>query len=380
MPVALPRVSGEATNVPVEPANTANEDAHRPPLRPVRPKASRRPVPDVTNSADNRHGCCVGSPIDMHEQARIRIGGKGNAGEHAYRFRGGMRPAERALATSRGGRSSARDRSGPRVFVDDASAWCPADHLARGRLEHAVARATLEAWRARIGNKVVGRRVRIQARGRSRGEEVQGVDSTPPSERSARASRPLDAERLDERSVSAGHRGAAADLASPAGAGAARRRDARGRHEPSGTGSQSPQRHRHGRAPAQIPNCNPHAKRFVKTVRTDCPDHFVIFGERHLRHLLKDFVGHHQGLGSQVIRPSVPQATTTRPNRTSLLPRRPTQLLLPDCRLTSGGEVPDITGSYSDRSPIAIEACAGLRGASSASMERGPLIGPPHAL
>jgi putative transposase len=35
----------------------------------------------------------------------------------------------------------------------------------------------------------------------------------------------------------------------------------------------------------------------------------VIFGERHLRHLLKEFVGHylteryHQGLGSQIIRP-----------------------------------------------------------------------------
>jgi putative transposase len=61
--------------------------------------------------------------------------------------------------------------------------------------------------------------------------------------------------------------------------------------------------------PAQSPNCNPHAERFVKTVRTECLDHFVIFGERHLRHLLKEFVGHylteryHQGLGSQIIRP-----------------------------------------------------------------------------
>jgi putative transposase len=39
-------------------------------------------------------------------------------------------------------------------------------------------------------------------------------------------------------------------------------------------------------------------------------DHFVIFGERHLRHLLKQFVGHylterhHQGIGSQIIRPT----------------------------------------------------------------------------
>jgi len=31
---------------------------------------------------------------------------------------------------------------------------------------------------------------------------------------------------------------------------------------------------------------NPHADRVVRTVRIECLDHFVIFGERHLRHLL----------------------------------------------------------------------------------------------
>jgi putative transposase len=60
--------------------------------------------------------------------------------------------------------------------------------------------------------------------------------------------------------------------------------------------------------PAQSPNCNPHAERFVQTVRTECLDHFVIFGERHLRHLVEEFMGHltdrhHQGIGSQIIMP-----------------------------------------------------------------------------
>jgi hypothetical protein len=45
----------------------------------------------------------------------------------------------------------------------------------------------------------------------------------------------------------------------------------------------------------------------VKTVRTECLTHFVIFGERHLRGLLRAFVEHylserfHQGLGGQLI-------------------------------------------------------------------------------
>jgi hypothetical protein len=58
------------------------------------------------------------------------------------------------------------------------------------------------------------------------------------------------------------------------------------------------------------PNCNPHAERFVKTVRTECLDKFVIFGQRHLHHLLKGFIVHyqaeryHQGIGGQLIRPT----------------------------------------------------------------------------
>ncbi|MFC1643217.1 integrase core domain-containing protein, partial [Myxococcota bacterium] len=61
--------------------------------------------------------------------------------------------------------------------------------------------------------------------------------------------------------------------------------------------------------PAHGPNCNPHAERLVKTIRTECLDHFVVFGERHLRYLLKQFVEHylteryHQGIGSHSIKP-----------------------------------------------------------------------------
>jgi hypothetical protein len=61
------------------------------------------------------------------------------------------------------------------------------------------------------------------------------------------------------------------------------------------------------RIPAQSPNCNPHAERFVKTVREECLHHFATFGERHLRYVLKEFLAHyhrerfHQGLRGQLI-------------------------------------------------------------------------------
>jgi transposase len=63
--------------------------------------------------------------------------------------------------------------------------------------------------------------------------------------------------------------------------------------------------------PAHSPNCTPHAERFVKTIRTECLEQFVIFGERHLRYLVRTFVEHyltgryHQGIGSRIIQPKV---------------------------------------------------------------------------
>jgi putative transposase len=45
--------------------------------------------------------------------------------------------------------------------------------------------------------------------------------------------------------------------------------------------------------PAQSPNCNPYAERFVKTIKYECLNHFIIFGERHLRRLIKEFVEHY---------------------------------------------------------------------------------------
>ena len=49
----------------------------------------------------------------------------------------------------------------------------------------------------------------------------------------------------------------------------------------------------------------------MKTIKYECLKHFVIFGERHLRHLIKEFVEHymtvrfHQGIGGQLIKNQV---------------------------------------------------------------------------
>ncbi|MGO9665297.1 MAG: integrase core domain-containing protein [Polyangia bacterium] len=45
--------------------------------------------------------------------------------------------------------------------------------------------------------------------------------------------------------------------------------------------------------PARSPNCSPHAERSARTIKYECLNQFIIFGERHLRHLIKEFVEHY---------------------------------------------------------------------------------------
>src|SRR5450759_907029 len=50
------------------------------------------------------------------------------------------------------------------------------------------------------------------------------------------------------------------------------------------------------------------AERFVKTIKYECLNHFIFFGERHLRYVVKEFMAHylaerfHQGIGGQLVK------------------------------------------------------------------------------
>jgi putative transposase len=64
------------------------------------------------------------------------------------------------------------------------------------------------------------------------------------------------------------------------------------------------------RLPARSPNLNAFAERFVGSVRAECLDRMVLFGEGHFRAAVREFVHHyheerpHQGLGNERIAPT----------------------------------------------------------------------------
>ena len=67
--------------------------------------------------------------------------------------------------------------------------------------------------------------------------------------------------------------------------------------------------HRGLRLPANSPNLNAYAERFVLSIRRECLDRFVPLSERHLRTAVTEYVVHyhternHQGLGNELLTP-----------------------------------------------------------------------------
>ncbi len=61
------------------------------------------------------------------------------------------------------------------------------------------------------------------------------------------------------------------------------------------------------RLPAQSPNLNAYAERFVRSIKEECLNKLVLLGEDHLRHAIREYVEHyhternHQGLDNRII-------------------------------------------------------------------------------
>lgn len=73
--------------------------------------------------------------------------------------------------------------------------------------------------------------------------------------------------------------------------------------------------------PPRSPNLNAHAERWVLSVKSECLDHLILFGEKALRRALSEFETHyhqerpHQGVGNVLLFPNKPTQTSGPPIR-----------------------------------------------------------------
>jgi transposase InsO family protein len=61
------------------------------------------------------------------------------------------------------------------------------------------------------------------------------------------------------------------------------------------------------KTPYQGPNANAHAERFVRSIKSECLDRMILFGEAHLRRAIDEYLAHynhdrnHSGIGNELI-------------------------------------------------------------------------------
>ena len=70
------------------------------------------------------------------------------------------------------------------------------------------------------------------------------------------------------------------------------------------------------RCPARAPNWNAFAERFVRSIKEECLDRMILFGEASLRRALREYVVHydsernHQGVGNRLLLPLATVSST----------------------------------------------------------------------
>ena len=73
------------------------------------------------------------------------------------------------------------------------------------------------------------------------------------------------------------------------------------------------------RCPVRAPNCNAFAERFVRSIKDECLDRMILFGEASLRRALGAYVTHynaernHQGVGNRLLEPCATGNSTDGP-------------------------------------------------------------------
>ena len=73
------------------------------------------------------------------------------------------------------------------------------------------------------------------------------------------------------------------------------------------------------RCPARAPNCNAFAERFVRSIKEECLNRMILFGEVSLHRVLREYVAHyhiernHQGVGNRLLKPVERGSSTNDP-------------------------------------------------------------------
>jgi hypothetical protein len=64
----------------------------------------------------------------------------------------------------------------------------------------------------------------------------------------------------------------------------------------------------------RAPNRNAYAERFVQTIKHECLDHLIVFGEAHLRHIVSEFVAHYHSERPHLAKGNLPPLIAKAPD------------------------------------------------------------------